>query len=177
MLRKMFLFSVAAMALVLVPAAAQAQFSEGDWELTLNGSGTSSKDFDSNTVSVNGSLGYFVSDQIEIALRQGVSWTSIDQGPDVAAFATRVAADYHFDLDRWQPFVGVVGGGVYGDEDVLDSFVAGPEAGVKYFVNSTTFVFAAAEYEFFFNSGDADVIDTGQFVYSIGMGVRLGNGT
>ena len=76
-------------------------------------------------------------------------------------------------MDRWQPFVGANIGYVYGD-GVNDTGEAAPEAGVKYFVNSTTFIYGQIEYQFFFDSSDDvdDAFDDGQFVYSLGIGFR-----
>ena len=169
MLRKAFVIAL----LGLFPAIAQAQFEQGDWELTLSGSGGSDKDFDSTSLAVQGSLGYFFTDNIEVALRQAAGYASVDGGDDLFTGSTRVAADFHFDLDRWQPFVGGNIGYVYGD-GVNDTFEAAPEAGVKYFVNSTTFIFALIEYQFFFENSDEadDAFDDGQWVYSLGLGFR-----
>jgi len=79
-----------------------------------------------------------------------------------------------FDLEAWQPFVGGNFGYVYGDA-VNDTFEAAPEAGVKYFVNSTTFIFAMVEYQFFFDSGDDidNAFSDGQFLWSLGLGFRF----
>lgn len=175
MLRKSWLVGLAALALFLVPSAAQAQFQQGDWELTLAGTGASDNEFVTNNFSVNGSLGYFFSDQIEVGLRQGITAIDVPGSSDDYAGSTRVFADFHIDLDRWQPFIGAQLGYIYGD-NTSDTWVAGPEAGVKYFINSTTFVVGAVEYQFFFDDSDAasDNFDDGQFIYSLGLGVVLG---
>ena len=65
MLRKFVL--VALVGMFLVPAAASAQFDEGDWEMTIAGSGTSSDDFDNTALSVGFSLGYFFNDNLIVA--------------------------------------------------------------------------------------------------------------
>ncbi len=177
MLRKVVLGSIAAFALMVVPAAAQAQFSQGDWVLTLGGAGGSDKDFVDNDVNFNGSLSYFVSDQIGIGVRQTLDFNDVAGSDNDYDAATIIFADFHFDLGRWQPFIGIEGGYVYGD-NTEDQFIAGPEAGVKFFVNSTTFIFGMVEYQFLFE--DTDDIDTGSdegnFIYSLGIGVRLGTG-
>lgn len=78
------------------------------------------------------------------------------------------------DLDRLQPFVGVGLGYLYGDELVDESFIAGPEAGLKFFVVPNAFLFAMAEYEFLFDDPDdaEDRFEDGRFVYALGIGVR-----
>src|SRR5688572_33060155 len=66
MLRKLYLVPV--LALFLVPAIANAQFEQGNWELTLSGSGVNDQDFDGGSVAVQGSLGYFMTKEIEVGL-------------------------------------------------------------------------------------------------------------
>jgi hypothetical protein len=170
MLRK--LFCVAALAAFLLPATAQANFDQGDWEMTLGGSGSNNDDFDAGSGAVSGSLGYFFTDALEVSLRQSVAYA--DSGPsDAWSGTTRVALDFHFDLGNARPFIGANFGGIYG-KGVEETFIAGPEAGLKYFVNTTTFVFFTAEYQFLFEDSDdiSDTIDDGQFVYSLGLGFR-----
>jgi len=177
MLRRFWLVSI--VTLLLLPAAVQAQFKQSDWELTLNGTGANGPDFDGTSFSVGGSLGYFFTDQLEFSIRQTIGFTDIGVSGNLNG-STRVALDYHFDLGRVGsfpavvPFIGGEFGYVYGDA-VNDSFEAGPEAGLKFFVNNTTFVFLAAEYQFFFNQGDdaSDSFSNGQFIYSLGIGFRF----
>src|SRR5688572_13475039 len=170
MLRKFLL--IGALGLFLMPAAAQAQFDEGDWEMTLTGSGTSDNDFDATTLAFDVGIGYFFTDGLEAGVRQGLGVA--DTGGDSSwAGSTRVFLDYHFDLDRWQPYIGASFGYIYGD-DTHETFIAGPEGGVKYFVNSTTFIFASIEYQFLFDEADdaEDSVDDGLFVYGLGIGFK-----
>jgi hypothetical protein len=169
MLRKVWL--VAALALVLMPAFAQAQFNQDDWALRLSGSGSSDNDFDSTTVAVAGEIDYFLGDNFSIGLDQGITYADLASGGSDWSAATRVGADFYFDLDRWQPYVGAFIGYLYGD-DVDEQFIAGPEVGVAYFVNSTTFIFAEVEYQFLFeDSDDADeAFEDGIWAYALGIG-------
>jgi hypothetical protein len=180
MLRKSFL--TAAVALLLLPASAVLAADEdfpgldqGTFELTLTGSGSSNNDADAGVASLQGSFGYFLIDQLEILVRQGVGYADNDNltggGTSVTA-STAVALDYHFDLDRWQPFIGVGIGYNYGDSDVDETFFAGPEAGVKYFVNSTTFIYGLVQYQWFFDDAEdiEDNTDDGSFLYGVGIG-------
>ena len=172
MLRKIVL--LAALGLFLIPATvAQAQFEEGDWELTLVGNGVANEDVDAGTLDVGASLGYFLTDGLEVAVRQTLSYDDDNNGTDLAG-STAAVLDFHFDLDRFTPFVGVGLGYIYGDTVAKDTFFAGPEAGLKYFVNSTTFLYGLIQYQFFFEDEDevGDVLDDGAFVYSIGIGVK-----
>ncbi len=157
---------VALFAMFLVPAAAQAQFDEGDWEMTLGGSGNSADDFDSTALSVNFSVGYFFNDNLEAGVRQGVSFFDNDTAGSEFAGSTTGFLDYHFDLDEWQPFIGAFIGYAYGDA-VNEDGVYGPEVGVKYFVNSTTFIAGTVQYVIGFDNDDAEF-----FSYSLNLGVK-----
>jgi hypothetical protein len=172
MLRRLWL--VPALVALLIPALAQAQFRQGDWEVTLQGQGANGPDFDGVQFSVGGSLGYFFADQFEVALRQTIGYSDIAGGGSDLNGSTRVAVDYHFDMGKWQPFIGANIGYAYGDV-VNDTFFAAPEGGVKYFVNDTTFIFLMAEYQFFFDdAGDVDdTFSDGQFLYTLGLGFKL----
>src|SRR3954464_5549632 len=103
MLRRLMV--VAALA-ILPAAAASAQFSAGDWELTLSGSGSNGPDFNGTTWSVDGQLGYFFTKELEASVRQTLSYTDVGftaGGGSAWAGATRVALDYNFDLGKWVP--------------------------------------------------------------------------
>ena len=174
MLRKGIVLSVLAIAAVaLAPRSTYAYFEEGDKEVTLSGTAANGNDFNGVVAGVNGSLGYFLTDNLELSVRQTITYTDIGVGSALNG-STRVALDFHFDLEALQPFVGGNFGYVYGDA-VNDTFEAAPEGGVKWFVNSTTFIFAMAEYQFFFDSGDSasNSFSDGQFVYTLGIGFRF----
>lgn len=169
MLRKAFLV-VAAM--MLVPAFAKADFQAGNWELTLGGSGASNKGITQGSAAVQGSLGYFLTKDLEIALRQAVGYTDFNAGTTVTA-SSRGAVDWHFDLGNVKPFVGGNIGYNYGSRGTVDTWEVAPEAGVKWFLNSTTFVYGMAEYQIFFRHGHGASFDKGSFVYSLGLGLVL----
>jgi hypothetical protein len=172
MLRKLVL--VALFAMFLAPAAAKAQFDEGDWEMFVAGSGASDSGFDNTSLSATLSIGYFFNDNLEAGVRQGITFVDTDAGGSDFAGSTAGFVDYHFDLDRWQPFIGAFIGYVYGD-GVNDDGTYGPEGGVKYFVNSTTFIFVMCEYQFFFENDSnsaGEAFSDGQFVYTLGLGFR-----
>ncbi len=174
MLRKGMVWSVLAVAAVaMAPSSSYAYFEEGDKEVTLSGTAANGTDFNGVTAGVNGSIGFFITDNLELGLRQTVTYSDI--GVDSALNgSTRVALDFHFDLEALQPFVGVNFGYVYGDA-VNDTFEAAPEGGIKWFVNSTTFIFAMVEYQFFFDSADEadNAFEDGQFIYTLGIGFRF----
>ena len=64
-------------------------------------------------------------------------------------------------------------GVLYGD-NVKEQFIAGPEAGIKHFLNESTFLYLNAEYQFLFKDAHQanNSLDDGRFVYAIGMGFR-----
>jgi hypothetical protein len=168
---------LAALAAAFFPAIAKADFQQGDMELTLSGNANGGNDFDGIAGGITGSIGWFATDQLEVGLRQSIAYTDINTPPNAGgqlSGSTRVFADFHFDMGQWQPFVGVNLGYAYGD-GVADTWEAAPEGGVKYFVNSTTFIYGMVEYQFFFDDADEvdNAFDDGQFVYSLGIGVKF----
>jgi hypothetical protein len=142
---------------------------KGDWELLLGGSGSNDKDFDNGGFNFAGSIGYFLTDGLELALRQNVSWS--DFGSATYIGTTRAALDYHFDLGRWAPLIGANLGYVYGD-NIDETFEAAPEVGLKWFAKEETFIYGLVEYQFFFKNTDAadDGFKHGSFVYTLGIG-------
>jgi hypothetical protein len=162
MLRKFVL--VALFAMFLVPAAAQAQYDEGDWEMFVAGSGASDSGFDNTSLSATVSIGYFFNDNLEAGVRQGITFVDTDAGGSDFAASTAGFVDFHFDLDRWQPFVGAFIGYAYGD-GVDDDGNFGPEGGVKYFVNSTTFIAGTVQYVVPFDSDNDEF-----WQYSVAVG-------
>ncbi len=157
---------------LILPAATFAQgFSQGDKALTLTGSGSSDNEFVDNVFNVEANLAYFFTDNVEGAIRQ--SFARFDEEGNDWAASTRVALDYDFDVGNWGPFIGVSFGYRYG-EATSDTWVAGPEAGVRYFVNDTTYILGLIEYQFFFDESDNadDAFDDGAFIYTLGIGFR-----
>src|SRR5881394_2631786 len=72
MLRKSLL--VPLLGCLVLPLVAHAQFEAGDFSLTLGGSGSNSNDWDGVTFTVNGELGYLLTKEAEIGVRQGISY-------------------------------------------------------------------------------------------------------
>ncbi|MDB5295686.1 MAG: hypothetical protein JWO31_1669 [Phycisphaerales bacterium] len=175
MLRKGFIVAALA-ALFSLPTASKAAV-ENPYELTLGGGASNGPDFNGFSASVNGSIGYYFTESLEVGLRQSVTYTDVNTTGGQLSGSTRVALDLHFPLgDKGQivPFVGANIGYVYGDA-VNDTFEAAPEAGVKLYLNSNTFVFILAEYQFFFDHANeaSDSFSNGSFVYTMGLGFRF----
>jgi len=162
-------------ALCLLPAVAQAQ-ARGPWEVTLGGSGANGSRFDGFSGAINGSIGYFFSDNLEVSARQSLDYTDVGVRKSLNG-STRVAVDLHFplgDMGQFQPFVGLNIGYVYGDA-VNDTWEGAPEGGIKWFVNNTTFIYGSIEYQIFFDrhSSTSQNFSDGQFVYGVGIGFRF----
>ncbi|MDF2765088.1 MAG: hypothetical protein K0S81_2082 [Rhodospirillales bacterium] len=162
-------------AVLLLPGVAAAQeagtdygFAPGDRTATLSGSGINSKDFDDGNFGVAGSIDWFVIDNLAVGVRQDLNWADNEDNDDTWAGATRLAADYHFDLARLQPFIGASVGYIYGDA-VNEAWVAGPEGGLKFFVNNTTYLFGQTAYQFDLEDG----FDEGSWIHNVGVGFKF----
>ena len=145
--------------------------SDGDWEFLLAGTGSNDKDFNNGSGGFTASLGYFLTESLELGVRQSLSIADFGETTWIAS--TRVAADWNFKLDKFVPFIGVNLGYVYGDDDFVDeTFFGAPEAGIKWFVKPETFIELLAEYQFFFENSDEldNGFEDGQFVYTLGIG-------
>lgn len=156
-------------AMITCPAMA---YNPGDFELMLGGSGSSDESFDGTVFSIQAGLGYFLTENVEIIARQGIAFADVP-GDNVWDGSTRVGLDYNIDMGTFQPYVGAHIGYLYGDR-VKDQFTAGPELGLKTFVNTTTFILTGLEYQFIFDEfhNADDNFDTGRFIYTIGMGFK-----
>ncbi|MEN9840463.1 MAG: hypothetical protein RL376_263, partial [Verrucomicrobiota bacterium] len=77
-------------------------------------------------------------------------------------------------VERLRPFVGVNFGGLYGDT-TNDTWAAGLEGGVKFYVQPTTFLFALVNYAWTFDNGNkaTDNFNDGAFLWSVGVGFSL----
>lgn len=174
-----YAFAMLVVAAVTVPAFGEGPFGpnatpgQGDWEIKVSGTGANDRKFSDGSFELTADVGTFVTQEVLVALRQSVSYTSFAPG-DAWGGNTRVAADYHFDLGNFQPFIGANLGYVYGD-NVRDTWAAGPEAGVKYYMQDNAFLFLRAEYQFFFRRArDADDgFRDGNFLYTVGAGLNF----
>lgn len=144
----------------------------GDVDFMIGGSGTSNKDFDDSLGGINFSVGQYLRSTQQIVLRQTINYSNpSDQGRSWNG-ASRIAFDQYF-LDRtpWRPFAGASLGGVYGD-NVRDTWAAGLEAGLKYYVRPRVFIELIAEYAWYFRHSNKidNSFDTGQWNWALGTG-------
>ena len=167
------MYILLALCLFLVPMSASAYYQVGDREFTLSGTGTSDEEFDNTTMAVDFGLGYFFSENLEGVLRQNVTLAEVPGDDEIWNGSTRIGFDFNFNLEKLRPFVGATIGYLYG-ESTEESFIAGPEAGLKYFVNETTFIVGSLGYDFVFEDADEadDAFNDGRFVYNFGIGFR-----
>lgn len=136
----------------------------GNWEATLNGTGLSDDDFDDPSFGVAGSIGYYYTKNIIWTFKQGLLETDTGDSTLINGRSVMQAA-YQWDLAKWQPYVGMNIGGVYG-AGIRDEAIAGPEVGVKYFVNESTFMFGNIAYEVPVD----ECCNDGVVPYSVGIG-------
>jgi hypothetical protein len=147
----------------------------GDWEFTLGGSGASNKAINNSLGGVNLSVGRFLTDSLELAVRQSGNYSNgTGSGGVKYDGSTFVALDQHFGSGCLHPFVGVNFGGLYGDS-TPDSWGAGIEGGLKFYVKPKTFLFALANYTWTFDHAKdvTDNFDNGAFVWSVGVGFNF----
>jgi hypothetical protein len=143
-------------------------------EFTLSGGGSGDKHFNNSLGSLDLSLGHYVSDSLEIVLHQTASYANVPGTGASGIYSTRVALDENLFTGPFRPFAGINFGGVYGN-GVTDTFAAGLEGGVKYYVMPKTFVFALLDYSFLFRSSNqiSDRFGNGAFFWNAGVGFNF----
>jgi len=147
----------------------------GEHEITLGGSGGSNTDFDSSFGGINFSYGSYINPTLMWQIRQSVNYANPDRGGTSWNGATRLAFDQHLAArGAVRPFIGANIGRVYGD-NVHDTWAAGLEAGAKFYVQSQTFIYAMAEYGWFFERarGIDNSFSDGQLNFGIGIGYNF----
>lgn len=172
-MKKILICLLMTLALIFVGSSSAMAYRTGEMELTLGGIGSSDESLDGTDLNVGGSLGYFMTDEISVALRQDIYYTDLPRS-DAFSGSSRVAMDYHFNFSEcWYPFIGANVGYMYGDM-FRDQWIAGPEIGLKYFANETTFIFGIVEYQFTFKDTKDidDNFDDGRFAYGLGIGFK-----
>lgn len=146
---------------------------KGSREVTLGGSGTSNRRLNDSLGGASLSLGSYYSDTLEILLRQTVDYTNPSPGGQAWDGSTKLALDQHIlPFGSVRPFVGVNLGGIYGKR-VRDTWAAGLEGGAKIYTLSTTFIYADAEYDWFFRHAPhalGSKFNDGQWNWNVGLG-------
>jgi hypothetical protein len=158
----------------LFPISAQSVPEKGDREFQLSGIGIRDYDSDTTTFGASGSIGWFVTDHQKFGVRQRIHLDQSRKADDLWRAETLGFYDFHFDLDPLQPFVGASLGYMYG-ERVNESFIAGPEVGINFYLQEKTFIKLQVEYQFPLedvNQSDGTV-DDGKLVYTLGTGFNF----
>ncbi len=102
---------------------------------------------------------------LPVRLNQSYITTWGSRVNDQHRFATTGAVDFQAPLGRFQPFLGGFGGYSYGDQN---SALAGPEGGIKYYVNESTFIQGLMQYGWLFDK--TFDWDNARAAYTIGVG-------
>lgn len=147
----------------------------GDRELMIGGSGGANTDFDDSFGGVTVAYGTYFNSTVVGVVRQTINYSNPNNGGRAWNGATKLAVDKHI-LARGavRPFVGVNFGGIYGDS-VNDSWGAGLETGLKFYVQPRTFIVATVEYSWLFDRADSvdDRFSDGQWNWSLGVGFNF----
>ena len=166
--------AITAIAAALPAGQAIAAQQAGDRSFTISGTGSSDNNFDSTVFGTTAELGWFLSDPLELGVRQSVSVVQAKHADDTWAASTVGFVDWNFGTGEFVPFIGANLGGVYGD-GVHDTGTSGLETGLKYYVMNKTFVGFNVQYDWFFDhTNDFDNrFNDGAFFYSIGVGFNF----
>jgi hypothetical protein len=120
----------------------------GDLEMSVGlGGAAFDEDLDEGAVGPELSIGYFLTDNIAVGVRQFVGVYDEEQEREFNG-ATRAFVDYHlrFLPHRVFPYVGLTAGGTYGDE-IKQALAVGAELGLKGYIWPKTFIFGGAGYQ------------------------------
>ncbi len=140
----------------------------GSWEAALGGSGASTSQFDRNSFGLTGSVGYYVKNWMPVGIRQTAVVGFGSKESDTYIGITRAFIDFQAPLGAFQPYIGGIAGYQYG-KGIDEKFVFGPEAGIKYWVNESTFVYGSGEWQVV----QGEAFKNANAVYAFGMGVNF----
>jgi len=167
----------AAPALAQTGAASNRGPVQGERELTLSGTGSNDRNFNTGGFGVSGDYGLHYSPTTLFGIRQSINYASIKGQSITNDFwngSTRAYTNYHFGRTDLRPFLGASLGGVYGD-GVNSSLFAGLEGGFKYYVLPKTFLIGRIEYQWYFDRARDidDSFDGGAWAYTVGIGYNF----
>lgn len=163
----MTMLAASLLVLVFSTYSTNAQPTQGDFEFTLAGGGASSHDLDDNAVGLTAGLSYFVTDNIETGIRQGIAYNDVNGSSFIGT--TEVALDYNLRLGIFVPFIGIQANATYGDTSL--TWHAGPEAGAKLYFGESVFLFGKAAYDF--RLDDRNGAGQDRLRYTLGVGVNF----
>jgi hypothetical protein len=148
----------------------------GSQEFTIGSNGSSNRDLNNSNGGVAASYGYYFTNHWEGLIRQTGSYSN-PQGSNGNVWngGTSLALDYDvIGAGALRPFVGANVGWDYGS-NVRSTAAAGLEGGAKFYVMPRTFIFAMADYGWFFrhDKAIASRISTGLWNWSVGVGFNF----
>lgn len=154
---------------------AHAQPVENDWEIQGSANFFHTQDSHTGTVTADGALGYFLTDELEVGVRQTISSAFIRHARDQWLATSAGFSDYNFhglvNEDWIIPYLGAFVGAVWNDQDSTGTL--GPNAGTKFFLSRRTSINAAYRYEWYFDKVNTKDIrensDHGNHVATLGL--------
>jgi hypothetical protein len=168
---KIFAFLVALLVIPCFVYADDIANQAGPFELEVGGSGANDRNFRAGDFTLNGEFGVFILPIIELSARDAVSYTDLPHTHPSWGNTVDGAIDLEIPIDRFEPYVGGNVGYACGTA-AHSTGEAAPEIGLKIFFDKSVFVFGQMEYDFFFNNTHS-TFDTGEFVYTVGLGLRF----
>ena len=173
----MKLLSLAGLIMVgamVMPAPSGAAPMGGDSEVQISGGAFHAQGSDLGSFNVDLSYGYFLNSPWELGIRQSYNYVFNDKGSDFWNMSTVPFINFHLPLGIFVPYVGGGIGAAYNDRDFTG--VIGPNAGVKVFFNSQTFLNVGYRYEYFFSDFDGinGNSNSGNHIGTIGIGFVWG---
>ncbi|MCG6862531.1 MAG: hypothetical protein LJE70_14820, partial [Chromatiaceae bacterium] len=166
---------LSAIGLTLAIAAAPSAYAiqdQGDKEIEFTGGFSHTSGSNTGTANADVSFGYYVRPRINLGIRQTVSYSFIDDGPDTWTASTIPFVNYNFETSNvnFRPFIGAFVGAAYNKDDTTGT--AGPAIGFKYYLSDSAAVVTRFRYEWYFDSlsfNDATDTADGNYILSVGM--------
>jgi hypothetical protein len=175
-MNKRILVLVVVLALVVLAGIASAEVKQGDREISFSGAWAdlSGDDGHIKTTLLTGSVGYFVSDPVELSIKGTGAWIDV-MGTKLDAYGIGGDVKYHWNTTgvtvpyigaQWNYLLGKSSDSSLVDLDgSADGSYYGPLLGVKFFLNDTTILFVEYQYDLF--TGDIrDVLNHANIICS-----------
>ncbi|MEY6433329.1 hypothetical protein ABC977_13050 [Thioalkalicoccus limnaeus] len=167
-----FVVAIGATAALIAAPAAFAFQQQGDKEIEFTGGFAHTSGSNVGTLNADVSFGYYVAPQIDVGIRQTLSYNFVDVGPDTWTASTIPFVNYNFVTANpsFRPFIGAFAGIAYNRDDSTGTI--GPAVGFKHYLSDNTAVVARYRYEWYFDDlSFGDVTDTadGNHIVTVGM--------
>ncbi len=173
---KWILVLVAVLTCLVLVGTVSAEVKQGDKEVTFSGAWADLAGEDGHTklTWLSGSLGYFVTDAVEVSGKALGAWIDV-MGTKLDAYGLGADVKYHWNTTGMTvPYVGAQVNYLHGKTDdssisglsgSADGMLWGPMLGAKFFLNDTTILFVEYQYDLF--TGDIkDVLNHANVISS-----------